>query len=209
MKVVYKLVFCLIFFFLIFPLSKAQIGVGIWPAKTEIEAPPFKTSITEINFFNPSKRNISLEIDFYCRNCEENVSFLGERIGKIIYNFDVEVSPLSLELKPSSLNQSEKILVKTFNPLFIKSWFKFNFLGKEIAIPFLLPIFDEKGFDYRVVAEIQQEQLKIQITCDVVLKLKGINKFIFFLSGCVIALAVALFLKKHVENEFSTYEELS
>lgn len=209
MKVVYKLILALIFLILVFPLSRAQVGVGIWPAKVEVEVPIFKTSIVEINFFNPTEKNVSLEIEFYCRNCEEDVILFGKKICKRIYDLDVKISPLYLELQPKNLNQSQKVFVKTFNPLFLKSWFKLRAFGREVEIPFVAPFFDEKEFEYRILAGIQEKQLKIQIAGDVLFKFKGIEKLSFLLALCVVVLALVIFFKKHVESEFSTYEKLS
>jgi hypothetical protein len=203
-RVVLKLIVLISIFTLLFSnLASAQAGMGIWPSQVEIEIPFLKTGYTEINLFNPTKRNINLTISFECENCEKSVEFFGKKIGSVNYLLEVEISPRMLELL--NLTQ-EKVLIKISNPLFLKGIFRTKIFGREVVLPVYLLSFDKNEFKGKIIATTQETQLAISIVSKLSIDLIGINRLIFFMGLVLIIFIASLIYREYVKKISLEYE---
>jgi len=192
------------FFLLFFSSAYGQAGIGIFPAKIEINAPFLKNTFTDVTIFNPSQREVNLKVEVYCRNCERDVKFFENKVGTLTYELDAKVFPSKITLKPMT---EQRILVKFSNPLFLKGIFKTSFFGKEVKIPIYTFHFDVEKFDYRVVASTISTPIEISLVSGIFLNFFGISKLFFMLTILVLLLIASFVYYLYNKKIYEEYEK--
>lgn len=188
----------LIAIFLLFFLlnaAESQVGVGVWPARTELEVLQLKKSFVQINFFNPTDKKIKLKINFVCKNCEEEVNLLGIKL-KIEYYLDFSLYPSEIELEKINLNESNKVVFGVSNPVLFAARIKTDFFGNKIGIPAAIPIFDKKIFNGVIIGETVDGAFKVQVTSNTLITIHGINTLLFFIVVISILLTIVFIYSK-------------
>jgi|YelNatPaOPRAMG01_1025707.scaffolds.fasta_scaffold35163_3 hypothetical protein len=204
-KAVFKKVSFITIFSLIFLSSVyAQTGVGIFPAKIEIEAPFLKNTFTDVTIFNPSQRELKLKVEVYCKNCERDVKFFENKIGTLTYDLDVKAFPETITLQPM---MEQRIMVKFPNSLLLKGIFKTTIFGREVGIPVYLFHFDEERFDYRVVASTVSTPIEISLVSGISLKFLGMSKIYFMLAILVLLLIASFVYYIYNKKIYEKYEK--
>jgi len=205
-RIVYKKIVVCISFVLFITAAYAQVGIGIWPNKLEVDIPAFKTVFSEIHLFNPTERSVDVQVGFYCKNCVAGVNLFGKSIGKLTYNLDVSVYPSMLRLEPSSSNKTYTVVLKACNPVFQSASLQIEFFGKKLTLPLLLTIFDKKSFNGMIVAETVDGSFNVQIASLIRMNFYGINTFLFMVAICLMALIIVFVYRERIRKEFIKYK---
>jgi hypothetical protein len=199
-----KIALIAIFFMLFFSSAYAQAGIGIFPAKIEINASFLKNTFTDVTIFNPSQKEVNLKIEVYCTNCERDVKFFGNKIGTLSYELDAKVFPGKITLKPMT---EQRILVKFSNSLLLKGVFKTTIFGKELRLPVYTLHFDVEKLDYRVVASTVSTPIEISLVSGISLNLFGIDKLFFILAFLILLLVASFIYYLYTKKIYKEYEK--
>ena len=198
-----KVAFITVFFLSSFTLAYAQVGMGIFPARIEIESPFLKNTFTDIVIFNPSQKEVNIRIEFYCKNCERDVKFFGNKIGTLTYDLETKIIPEKISLKPG---MEQRVLVKFPNSLFLKGIFQTEIFGEKVNIPFYSLHFDEEKLECRVVATTISPT-EISLISDISLKFFGISKVFFILTILVLLFIASSFFYLYTKKIYKKYEK--
>jgi hypothetical protein len=199
-----KVSFIAIFSLLFLTPAYAQTGIGIFPAKIEIEAPFLKNTFTDVTIFNPSQRELKLKVEVYCKNCERDVKFFENKIGTLTYDLDAKAFPSTITLQPMT---EQRIMVKFPNSLILKGIFKTTIFGKEVRIPVYLLHFDEEKFDYRVVASTVSTPIEVSLVSGISLNFFGISKIYFMLTILVLLIIASFVYYLYNKKIYERYEK--
>lgn len=204
MRVVYKkiIIFVLTLFASIL-VAEAQVGVGLWPAKINVNVPMLKSAIVDIYFFNPTQKELKLKVDFYCKNCEENISLFGHNIGKLVYSLDTKIYPSVMLIPNTSLNTSKPARLRIYNPVFLSASYQTSIFGKGISIPMITLCLDKKVFNGMVIAETLDGSFNVQIASSVHIEFEGINILVFILGVVSIVLFLTFYYRRKIKKELS------
>jgi len=172
----------------------ATEGLGIGPAKLEIDVSPTEEHLVYIFLFNPSDQDSDVNLSVYCANCVQDFKILGYALGKVNYSVDfIEVIPSSLLVeKNTSVFEGEYIVVSIRMPLFIKKELRFSG-NRSIFYHTLISSIDD--FDIRVVAETGKI-MKISVVSYIKINVRKNIVYTLITISLIILFVVIIFLAK-------------
>lgn len=201
-KILSLTIVILIFITVFAKVSRAEVSVGIWPAKIEVNTHPYKTTFAEIYMFNPGDIDIKTMIEFYCENCKRDILLFNHKIGAVTTDIDVEIKPSLLVIKENtSPYNPEKVEIVVHNKPLMKKYFEKTLFGKKISIPFYSITFDKNEFDGKIIATTQETRMALSITSEAKINIYGINKFIFIISIILLIFLISLAIHEYYRRK--------
>lgn len=168
--------------------ARAQVGLGIWPAKFDADVPFLGRYNTLIYLFNPSNRDADVVIGFSCKSCSEDFDFLGIKGQKILY-LDYSISPEKMTVeKDTQPNASKSFTFSLSNPLFLRQELVFS----NFRIPYWSLNIGKRAVDGEIQATLTNSMTSLTITSRAEITFEGISPLflLFFVSIAVFSITL-------------------